>query len=307
MTIDEIKSWIISLLTRRQRVTLNELLEQAESKGIGRLALFIAINQITQEERDIIARNPIEITRISIGNEEIRISLPQEMEKKQITRQRRQHTKSTANIMDVLFKEQQKEEQKQEQKQQKEEQKQEQKQQKEEQKQEQKQQKEEQKQEQKQQKEEQKQEQKQQKEEQKQEQKQQKEEQKQEQKQQKEEQKQEQKQQKEEQKQEQKQQKEEQKQEQKQQRLNITLPGFNESDVERGVMAIIQYLNKYWSVGRIRLIDDVHHITGIPRDALSRILDAMGKQGLVEIVEPGVVNKTDKTPVIGIKLSELLN
>ena len=219
MTIDEIKSWIISLLTRRQRVTLNELLEQAESKGIGRLALFIAINQITQEERDIIARNPIEITRISIGNEEIRISLPQEMEKKQITRQRRQHTKSTANIMDVLFKEQQKEEQKQEQKQQK----------------------------------------------------------------------------------------EEQKQEQKQQRLNITLPGFNESDVERGVMAIIQYLNKYWSVGRIRLIDDVHHITGIPRDALSRILDAMGKQGLVEIVEPGVVNKTDKTPVIGIKLSELLN
>jgi|GEM_PF-940355 len=296
MTIDEIKSWIISLLTRRQRVTLNELLEQAESKGIGRLALFIAINQITQEERDIIARNPIEITRISIGNEEIRISLPQEMEKKQITRQRRQHTKSTANIMDVLFKEQQKEEQKQEQKQQKEEQKQEQKQQKEEQKQEQKQQKEEQKQEQKQQKEEQKQEQKQQKEEQKQEQKQQKEEQKQEQKQQKEEQK-----------QEQKQQKEEQKQEQKQQRLNITLPGFNESDVERGVMAIIQYLNKYWSVGRIRLIDDVHHITGIPRDALSRILDAMGKQGLVEIVEPGVVNKTDKTPVIGIKLSELLN
>jgi len=285
MTIDEIKSWIISLLTRRQRVTLNELLEQAESKGIGRLALFIAINQITQEERDIIARNPIEITRISIGNEEIRISLPQEMEKKQITRQRRQHTKSTANIMDVLFKEQQKEEQKQEQKQQKEEQKQEQKQQKEEQKQEQKQQKEEQKQEQKQQKEEQKQEQKQQKEEQKQEQKQQKEEQK----------------------QEQKQQKEEQKQEQKQQRLNITLPGFNESDVERGVMAIIQYLNKYWSVGRIRLIDDVHHITGIPRDALSRILDAMGKQGLVEIVEPGVVNKTDKTPVIGIKLSELLN
>ncbi|MFP3305878.1 MAG: hypothetical protein RXN93_00940 [Thermocladium sp.] len=241
MTIDEIKSWIISLLTRRQRVTLNELLEQAESKGIGRLALFIAINQITQEERDIIARNPIEITRISIGNEEIRISLPQEMEKKQITRQRRQHTKSTANIMDVLFKEQQKEEQKQEQKQQKEEQKQEQKQQKEEQK------------------------------------------------------------------QEQKQQKEEQKQEQKQQRLNITLPGFNESDVERGVMAIIQYLNKYWSVGRIRLIDDVHHITGIPRDALSRILDAMGKQGLVEIVEPGVVNKTDKTPVIGIKLSELLN
>jgi len=263
MTIDEIKSWIISLLTRRQRVTLNELLEQAESKGIGRLALFIAINQITQEERDIIARNPIEITRISIGNEEIRISLPQEMEKKQIARQRRQHTKSTANIMDVLFKEQQKEEQKQEQKQQKEEQKQEQKQQKEEQKQEQKQQKEEQKQEQKQQKEEQK--------------------------------------------QEQKQQKEEQKQEQKQQRLNITLPGFNESDVERGVMAIIQYLNKYWSVGRIRLIDDVHHITGIPRDALSRILDAMGKQGLVEIVEPGVVNKTDKTPVIGIKLSELLN
>ncbi|MFP3177768.1 MAG: hypothetical protein RXQ96_02185 [Thermocladium sp.] len=241
MTIDEIKSWIISLLTRRQRVTLNELLEQAESKGIGRLALFIAINQITQEERDIIARNPIEITRISIGNEEIRISLPQEMEKKQIARQRRQHTKSTANIMDVLFKEQQKEEQKQEQKQQKEEQKQEQKQQKEEQK------------------------------------------------------------------QEQKQQKEEQKQEQKQQRLNITLPGFNESDVERGVMAIIQYLNKYWSVGRIRLIDDVHHITGIPRDALSRILDAMGKQGLVEIVEPGVVNKTDKTPVIGIKLSELLN
>ncbi|MFP3044293.1 MAG: hypothetical protein RXR03_01675 [Thermocladium sp.] len=241
MTIDEIKSWIISLLTRRQRVTLNELLEQAESKGIGRLALFIAINQITQEERDIIARNPIEITRISIGNEEIRISLPQEMEKKQITRQRRQHTKSTANIMDVLFKEQQKEEQKQEQKQQKEEQKQEQKQQKEEQK------------------------------------------------------------------QEQKQQKEEQKQEQKQQKLNITLPGFNESDVERGVMAIIQYLNKYWSVGRIRLIDDVHHITGIPRDALSRILDAMGKQGLVEIVEPGVVNKTDKTPVIGIKLSELLN
>jgi len=241
MTIDEIKSWIISLLTRRQRVTLNELLEQAESKGIGRLALFIAINQITQEERDIIARNPIEITRISIGNEEIRISLPQEMERKQITRQRRQHTKSTANIMDVLFKEQQKEEQKQEQKQQKEEQKQEQKQQKEEQK------------------------------------------------------------------QEQKQQKEEQKQEQKQQRLNITLPGFNESDVERGVMAIIQYLNKYWSVGRIRLIDDVHHITGIPRDALSRILDAMGKQGLVEIVEPGVVNKTDKTPVIGIKLSELLN
>ena len=241
MTIDEIKSWIISLLTRRQRVTLNELLEQAESKGIGRLALFIAINQITQEERDIIARNPIEITRISIGNEEIRISLPQEMEKKQITRQRRQHTKSTANIMDVLFKEQQKEEQKQEQKQQKEEQKQEQKQQKEEQK------------------------------------------------------------------QGQKQQKEEQKQEQKQQRLNITLPGFNESDVERGVMAIIQYLNKYWSVGRIRLIDDVHHITGIPRDALSRILDAMGKQGLVEIVEPGVVNKTDKTPVIGIKLSELLN
>jgi len=230
MTIDEIKSWIISLLTRRQRVTLNELLEQAESKGIGRLALFIAINQITQEERDIIARNPIEITRISIGNEEIRISLPQEMEKKQIARQRRQHTKSTANIMDVLFKEQQKEEQKQEQKQQKEEQK-----------------------------------------------------------------------------QEQKQQKEEQKQEQKQQRLNITLPGFNESDVERGVMAIIQYLNKYWSVGRIRLIDDVHHITGIPRDALSRILDAMGKQGLVEIVEPGVVNKTDKTPVIGIKLSELLN
>ena len=219
MTIDEIKSWIISLLTRRQRVTLNELLEQAESKGIGRLALFIAINQITQEERDIIARNPIEITRISIGNEEIRISLPQEMEKKQIARQRRQHTKSTANIMDVLFKEQQKEEQKQEQKQQK----------------------------------------------------------------------------------------EEQKQEQKQQRLNITLPGFNESDVERGVMAIIQYLNKYWSVGRIRLIDDVHHITGIPRDALSRILDAMGKQGLVEIVEPGVVNKTDKTPVIGIKLSELLN
>jgi len=274
MTIDEIKSWIISLLTRRQRVTLNELLEQAESKGIGRLALFIAINQITQEERDIIARNPIEITRISIGNEEIRISLPQEMEKKQIARQRRQHTKSTANIMDVLFKEEQKEEQKQEQKQQKEEQKQEQKQQKEEQKQEQKQQKEEQKQEQKQQKEEQKQEQKQQKEEQK---------------------------------QEQKQQKEEQKQEQKQQRLNITLPGFNESDVERGVMAIIQYLNKYWSVGRIRLIDDVHHITGIPRDALSRILDAMGKQGLVEIVEPGVVNKTDKTPVIGIKLSELLN
>ncbi|MGC8598008.1 MAG: hypothetical protein ACP5NY_08895, partial [Thermocladium sp.] len=95
MNIDEIKSWIISLLTRKQRVALNELLELAESKGIGRLALFIAINQVTQEERDIVARNPMEIARISIGNEEIRISLPQEIEKKQITRQRRQHARST--------------------------------------------------------------------------------------------------------------------------------------------------------------------------------------------------------------------
>ncbi len=77
MNIDEIKSWISSLLAKEQKVFLNRLLEEAEARGgIGRIALFMAINSIIQEDKDIVAMNPVEIGRIKLGKEEIRISLP---------------------------------------------------------------------------------------------------------------------------------------------------------------------------------------------------------------------------------------
>ncbi|GGP21800.1 hypothetical protein GCM10007981_15080 [Thermocladium modestius] len=240
MNIDEIKSWISSLLAKEQKVFLNRLLEEAEARGIGRIALFMAINSIIQEDKDIVAMNPVEIGRIKLGKEEIRISLPQEIELKRNTRQRRRSPKGI-NIIEALYEEQRqetkpKEEQRQETKP-KEEQRQETKP-------------------------------------------------------------------KEEQRQETKP-KEEQRQETKP-KEELIIPGFNDEESQRAALAIIQYINKYWSVGRMRLVDDLYHSTGIRRETLIRVLDVLSKQGYVELVEPGIVNRTEKTPTIGIKLTELI-
>ncbi len=84
---------------------------------------------------------------------------------------------------------------------------------------------------------------------------------------------------------------------------------------------IINYLNKYWSVGELRLRldcskslssklkineDEIYELAG-------KVLNLLKSLGYIEIVEPGVVNKIkdfegiDKSLVSDVKLHEILN
>ncbi|MCG2894829.1 MAG: hypothetical protein L7H05_01180 [Vulcanisaeta sp.] len=76
---------------------------------------------------------------------------------------------------------------------------------------------------------------------------------------------------------------------------------------------MLAYLSKYWSVGELRLKLDVARQFGGVNEGILRIEDdvlrILEKIGLVEIVEPGVVNRIKDLPrdFIKVRLDSLFS
>jgi len=70
--------------------------------------------------------------------------------------------------------------------------------------------------------------------------------------------------------------------------------------VDRDLAVALQYLNRYWSVGRLRLLADLRSL-GVkdPEGLLRRLIE----EGMVTVVEPGVVNA--KRDIVEKKVREL--
>ncbi|MGC9135486.1 hypothetical protein [Caldivirga sp.] len=77
-------------------------------------------------------------------------------------------------------------------------------------------------------------------------------------------------------------------------------------EATRLVSSIGQYLNRYWSVGLIRLIEDTAR--GINPDLVQRALKVLERLGFLELANPGIVNrrKNIKFPVSDAKISDLV-
>ena len=83
-------------------------------------------------------------------------------------------------------------------------------------------------------------------------------------------------------------------------------PAEEAGDVEEGLKAAIAYLNDYWSVGELRLIDDLKYM-GV-RDP-PRVIRRLLELGYAERTSSGVVNATDKLPRVkrrGPSLAEFM-
>lgn len=77
-------------------------------------------------------------------------------------------------------------------------------------------------------------------------------------------------------------------------------------DAVKLLTSVGQYLNRYWSVGLIRLIEDAAR--GMDPDLVQRALKVLERLGFIELINPGVVNrKRDvKFPVPDAKISDLV-
>ncbi len=72
------------------------------------------------------------------------------------------------------------------------------------------------------------------------------------------------------------------------------------------ISSIGQYLNRYWSVGLIRLIEDA--AKGTNPDLIQRLLKLLERLGFIELANPGIVNRKRniKFPVADAKISDLV-
>ncbi|MCC6065077.1 MAG: hypothetical protein LM576_03765 [Thermofilum sp.] len=77
-------------------------------------------------------------------------------------------------------------------------------------------------------------------------------------------------------------------------------PPRAQEPVDRDLAVALQYLNRYWSVGRLRLLADLRSL-GVkdPEGLLRRLIE----EGMVTVVEPGVVNA--KRDIVEKKVKEL--
>jgi hypothetical protein len=77
-------------------------------------------------------------------------------------------------------------------------------------------------------------------------------------------------------------------------------PPRAQEPVDRDLAVALQYLNRYWSVGRLRFLADLRSL-GVkdPEGLLRRLIE----EGMVTVVEPGVVNA--KRDIVEKKVREL--
>jgi len=80
---------------------------------------------------------------------------------------------------------------------------------------------------------------------------------------------------------------------------------INQEDAVKVLSSIGQYLNRYWSVGLIRLMEDA--AKGLNPDLVQRVLKVLERLGFIEIVNPGIINRRRdvKFPVSETKISDL--
>ncbi len=80
----------------------------------------------------------------------------------------------------------------------------------------------------------------------------------------------------------------------------------NREEGYKVAIAMLSYLQKYWSVGELRLKLDIAKQFGGVNEGIMRIEDgvlrALRKLGIVEVVEPGVVNRIKELPRDFIKV-----
>ncbi len=80
----------------------------------------------------------------------------------------------------------------------------------------------------------------------------------------------------------------------------------NREDAFKMAMAMLTYLYRYWSVGELRLkIDIAKQFGGVNENTLrieDGVLRALRKMGIVEVVEPGVVNRIKELPKDFVKV-----
>jgi len=80
----------------------------------------------------------------------------------------------------------------------------------------------------------------------------------------------------------------------------------NREEAFKIAVAMLAYLSKYWSVGELRLkLDVARQFGGVNENTLrieDGVLRALRKMGLVEVVEPGVVNRVKELPKDFIKV-----
>ncbi len=80
----------------------------------------------------------------------------------------------------------------------------------------------------------------------------------------------------------------------------------NREEGYKVAMAMLSYLQRYWSVGELRLKLDIAKQFGGVNEGIMRIEDgvlrALRKLGIVEVMEPGVVNRIKELPRDFIKV-----
>ncbi|WP_243678982.1 hypothetical protein [Vulcanisaeta distributa] len=80
----------------------------------------------------------------------------------------------------------------------------------------------------------------------------------------------------------------------------------NREEGYKVALAMLSYLQRYWSVGELRLKLDIAKQFGGVNEGIMRIEDgalrALRKLGIVEVVEPGVVNRVKELPKDFIKV-----
>ena len=87
----------------------------------------------------------------------------------------------------------------------------------------------------------------------------------------------------------------------------------NREEALKVALAMLMYLSRYWSVGELRLKLDIAKQFGGVNESILRIEDnvlhALRRVGLIEIVEPGVVNRVKDLPkdLVKVRLDTLFS
>ncbi|MFP3491607.1 MAG: hypothetical protein RXN86_02415 [Vulcanisaeta sp.] len=87
----------------------------------------------------------------------------------------------------------------------------------------------------------------------------------------------------------------------------------NKEEALKVALAMLMYLSRYWSVGELRLKLDIAKQFGGVNESILRIEDnvlrALRRVGLIEIVEPGVVNRVKDLPkdLVKVRLDTLFS
>lgn len=69
-------------------------------------------------------------------------------------------------------------------------------------------------------------------------------------------------------------------------KVQVELPaGFEELLADDNFVKAIRYLGRYWSVGKLRFLEDLESM-GVQNP--SRVLEELWRRGLIEVVEPGI-------------------